>query len=149
MVETWVLWVFLVGLALGALTTFVIMLRLPRRESDVSLTERPTEAAWISAIIERDGGVAPQLLVEEVLDLHHAYLAEPRPPVPPSGPWPTVPAPYAGPGPRSPMMPSGAPPAWPPGHPPPPGYPPGYPPQGPPPQGPPAPPSLPGPVVGP
>ena len=44
--------------------------------------ERPTEAAWISAVIERNGGVAPALLVEEVLELHAAYLDKAHPPVP-------------------------------------------------------------------
>ena len=40
--------------------------------------ERPAEAAWISAVIERYGGIAPPSLVEEVLDLHQAYLRDPR-----------------------------------------------------------------------
>ena len=39
---------------------------------------RPTngsaEAAWISDIINERGGVAPEDLVEEVLELHAEYL---------------------------------------------------------------------------
>jgi hypothetical protein len=76
MVEAWVLWVFLVGLAVGALLTWLVMLRLPRREDDVSLAERAAEAAWIGQTIERNGGIAPTGLVEEILDLHQAYLAD-------------------------------------------------------------------------
>jgi hypothetical protein len=82
MVETWLLWLFVVGLATGVVVTLVVVVRLPRDEDDVSAAERPTEAAWIGAIIERNGGVAPVLLVEEVLELHQAYLRETRPPVP-------------------------------------------------------------------
>jgi hypothetical protein len=96
MVATWVLWLFLVGLAIGIVVTLVIVVRLPRREGDVGDQERPLEAAWISGIIERHGGVAPVLLVEEVLDLHQAYLREARPPVPPRtmlGEPPTPPLP--------------------------------------------------------
>ena len=47
-------------------------------------------------VIERDGGVAPASLVEEVLDLHQAYLrdATSAPPVPPgSASWAPPPAP--------------------------------------------------------
>jgi hypothetical protein len=83
MVEAWVLWLFLVGVVIGIVITLVVVVRLPRGEGDVSDQERPTEAAFISAVIERHGGIAPVLLVEEVLELHQAYLHEARPPVPP------------------------------------------------------------------
>ncbi len=76
MVESWVLWVLLVGLVVGGALTWLVMVRLPRREDDVSRAERPAEAAWISHVIERNGGIAPASLVEEVLDLHQAYLAD-------------------------------------------------------------------------
>jgi hypothetical protein len=78
MIEAWVLWVLLVGLAAGGVVTWLLMVRLPRAEDDVSPAERPAEAAWISAVIARYGGVAPPSLVEEVLDLHQAYLRDPR-----------------------------------------------------------------------
>jgi hypothetical protein len=78
MIEGWVLWVFIVGLALGIAATAIVMWRLPRSEDDVSEAERPAEADWISSIIERHGGIAPASLVEEVLDLHQAYLREGR-----------------------------------------------------------------------
>ncbi len=87
-VETWVLWLFIVGVAVGAVVALVVAVRLPREEDDVSHLERPAEAAWISSVIERHGGIAPASLVEEVLDLHQAYLRDPRlarPPVPAIG----------------------------------------------------------------
>lgn len=86
MIEAWVLWVLLVGLAAGGVVTWLLMVRLPRAEDDVSPAERPAEAAWISAVIERYGGVAPPSLVEEVLDLHQAYLRDPRLARPPMAP---------------------------------------------------------------
>ena len=72
------LWVFIVGLAMGIVATGLVLWRLPRSEDDVGQAERPAEAEWISSIIERHGGLAPASLVEEVLDLHQAYLSEGR-----------------------------------------------------------------------
>ena len=78
MIEAWVLWVFLVGLVAGGVVTGLLLVRLPRAEDDVGSAERPAEAAWIGAVIERGGGVAPASLVEEVLDLHQVYLRDAR-----------------------------------------------------------------------
>jgi len=131
MIEAWVLWVLLIGLAAGGVVTWLLMVRLPRAEDDVSPAERPAEAAWISAVIERYGGVAPPSLVEEVLDLHQAYLRDPRlarpaivpmsrdqaglppPPrgmLPPAGSPPLPPLPGSPP----PLPPAGSPPPLPP-----------------------------------
>jgi hypothetical protein len=96
MIEGWVLWLLLVGLAIGAAATWVLMVRLPREEDDIGLAERHSEATWIATTIERHGGVAPPSFVEEVLDLHQAYLSAPRvstapmppPPLPPLAPPP-------------------------------------------------------------
>jgi hypothetical protein len=79
MIEGWVLWLFLVGLGTGILATWLVLGRLPRQEGDVGRAERPAEADWISSVIERHGGIAPASLVEEVLDLHQAYLERARP----------------------------------------------------------------------
>lgn len=127
MVSTWTLWLFVLGVAVGAIVTAVALVRLPRRDDDISAAERPTEAAWISEVIERNGGVAPSLLVEEVLELHGAYLRQARPPVPPdvgAGPaWAYPPNPPGGV--RPGHMPAGyvAPAYASPGPPPPPGPP--------------------------
>ena len=69
------LWLLLLGLVVGVAATWMLTARLARRDVDVPATERSAEAAWISATIEREGGVAPADLVEEVLELHAAYLA--------------------------------------------------------------------------
>ena len=96
MMDGWALWLLLVGLGIGAGFVAVLLVRLPRQDDDIGEAERRTEAAWIAATIERHGGVAPPSLVEEVLELHGAYLATLRPPAPPgvSAP-PVAPAPPA------------------------------------------------------
>jgi len=78
MIEGWVLWLVLAGLVIGVFTAWLLMVRLPRDEDDVSAAERLDEAEWIAATIERHGGVAPRPFVEEVLDLHQAYLRSPQ-----------------------------------------------------------------------
>jgi hypothetical protein len=83
MIEAWEAWLLIVGLAVGVAITAVLLVRLPRREDDVGLRERRTEAAWIASTIDHYGGVAPVSLVEEVLDLHQAYLQLQRPPMTP------------------------------------------------------------------
>jgi hypothetical protein len=116
MIETWALWLFIVGLIAGGVITWLAMVRLPRGEDDVSAAERPAEAAWISRVIERGGGVAPVSLVEEVLDLHQAYLSDPRHaqvpvswvPVSPAAPM-TAGYPGMPPGTAQPPMPGGPP----------------------------------------
>jgi hypothetical protein len=127
MIEAWVLWVLLIGLAAGGVVTWLLMVRLPRAEDDVSPAERPAEAAWISAVIERYGGVAPPSLVEEVLDLHQAYLRDPRLARPPMLPMSRDQASFSPP-PMGMLPPAGSPPL-----PPPPGRPPPLPPAGSPP----------------
>lgn len=137
MIEGWALWVLLVGFATGVALTAVFLWRLPRREDDVAVGERPAEARWIARVIEADGGVAPEPFVEEVLELHQAYLASRFTPGPPAGVAP--PPAFAPPGGYPPQGAGTVPPAGyapqPTGYPPQPaGYapPPGpYPPQGP------------------
>jgi hypothetical protein len=74
MIEGWVLWLVVVGVAVGAAVAWLLLVRLPRVDSEVDARERRAEAAWIAATIEYHGGVAPQAFVEEVLELHQAYL---------------------------------------------------------------------------
>jgi hypothetical protein len=98
MIEGWVLWLVVAGLAIGAVTAWLLLVRLPRNEFDVDADERRAEAEWIAATIEARGGVAPRAFVEEVLDLHQAYLSTPRagavgppaapPMAPPAPDWP-------------------------------------------------------------
>lgn len=106
MIDDWALWLFMVGLVTGVVVAAVLLWRLPRREDDVPVEERQAEAAWIADTIERHGGSAPVSFVEEVLDLHQAYLGTVRPPGPPPGAAvPPLPAPPVGS--RLPSMPAG------------------------------------------
>ncbi|CAN5757135.1 hypothetical protein BH23CHL7_BH23CHL7_09930 [soil metagenome] len=75
MVEQYLIWALLVGMAIGAAAMWFALGRLPRRADDVSLPEIAAEAEWISASIEGRGGVAPAPLVEEVLELHVEYVS--------------------------------------------------------------------------
>lgn len=77
MIEGWVLWLVVGSVAVGALATWVLLVRLRRDESEIDAHERALEAAWIAATIEHHGGVAPQTFVQEVLELHQAYLRAP------------------------------------------------------------------------
>lgn len=67
-------WLFLVGLAVGLALMWLALARLPRAEDDIDQDERAMEADWISGTIEARGGICPQPLAAEVLDLHHEYL---------------------------------------------------------------------------
>jgi hypothetical protein len=83
-VEQYLIWVLLAGVALGAAGTWFVIGRLPRHSEDVSPPEMAAEAEWISQTIKSRGGVAPVALVQEVLELHVDYLGgEPLDVLPP------------------------------------------------------------------
>ena len=67
-------WLVLVGLAVGLGVMWLALVQLPRDDDDIDLDERDHEAAWIGATIESRGGICPQPLALEVLELHHEYL---------------------------------------------------------------------------
>jgi hypothetical protein len=73
--DGYIWWLLLLGIAIGVVVVWLMAVRLPRRDDDVTDAERAAEARWISATIERDGGIAPTPLVEEILELHRTYLA--------------------------------------------------------------------------
>lgn len=70
-------WLIILGIGVGIGLAWLVMGRLGRGEGDVPDAERSAEAAWISQSIASYGGLAPQVLVEEILDLHRQYLAGP------------------------------------------------------------------------
>ena len=74
MTEQYVGWALLVGLAIGGALVWFAIGRLPRSGEEIPPEERAAEATWISQTIDSRGGMAPQDLVEEVLDLHTEYL---------------------------------------------------------------------------
>ena len=63
-----------VGLAIGGALVWFAVGRLPRSGEEVPESERQAEAEWISRTVNKRGGMAPSDLVEEILDLHGAYL---------------------------------------------------------------------------
>jgi hypothetical protein len=67
-------WLLILGIAIGIAVVWMIVVRLPRDETDVDDEELASEAGWISRTIRAYGGVAPEPLVEEVLELHRQYL---------------------------------------------------------------------------
>jgi hypothetical protein len=85
MADAWTIWLLVVGLAAGLGVALVLLLRLPRAEDDLSQDERRSEAAWIARAIAARGGSVPPALVEDVLELHGAYLRTARPAAPPRG----------------------------------------------------------------
>lgn len=67
-------WLLILGMGVGAGILWLLIGRLPRGEEDVGSEERAAEAAWISRSIVAAGGAAPEELVDQILELHRAYL---------------------------------------------------------------------------
>jgi hypothetical protein len=74
MTEQYIGWALVLGLVVGGALVWFAVGRIPRGGEEIPTEERTAEAAWISRTIEERGGVAPQDLIEEVLDLHVEYL---------------------------------------------------------------------------
>ncbi|MEX2546622.1 MAG: hypothetical protein WD830_02390 [Chloroflexota bacterium] len=74
MTEQYIGWALVVGLAIGGALVWFAIGRLPRSGEEIPPDERKAEATWISRTINSRGGMAPQDLVEEVLELHADYL---------------------------------------------------------------------------
>jgi hypothetical protein len=72
--EQYIGWALMVGLAIGGALVWFAIGRLPRSAEEIPLEEREAEAAWISRTITERGGLAPEDLVEEVLELHTQYV---------------------------------------------------------------------------
>ena len=74
MTDQYIGWALVVGLAIGGALVWFAVGRLPRSGEEIPVDERVTEANWISSTISERGGLAPEDLVEEVLELHAEYL---------------------------------------------------------------------------
>ena len=74
MTEQYIGWALVVGLAMGGALVWFAIGRLPRSSDEIPPDELKTEAVWISETINGRGGVAPEDLVEEILELHVDYL---------------------------------------------------------------------------
>lgn len=65
------------GIGIGVAAAWLLLPSLPGEHIVRTGQERRALAARISRVIGSRGGVAPQPLVEEILDLHAAYLDDP------------------------------------------------------------------------
>ncbi|MEP7360561.1 MAG: hypothetical protein ABI744_03170 [Chloroflexota bacterium] len=74
MTEQYIGWALVLGLVIGGALVWFAIGRLPRSGDEIPLSERHNEAEWISRTVTKRGGMAPADLVEEILDLHGAYL---------------------------------------------------------------------------
>jgi hypothetical protein len=75
MPEQYIGWALVVGLAIGGALVWFAVGRLPRSSEDITPQERAAESEWISRTIEERGGAVDSELVDEILELHAAYLA--------------------------------------------------------------------------
>lgn len=74
MIEQYIGWALVLGLVIGGALVWFAVGRIPRSGEEIPAEERAAEAAWISQMITERGGVAPEDLVAEVLDLNVEYL---------------------------------------------------------------------------
>ena len=72
-------WLLVVGLVVGAGLVWFVLLDSRRREADIDDTERPREAAWLSATLADEGWDVPAEAADRLLQLHRAYLEAPPP----------------------------------------------------------------------
>jgi hypothetical protein len=73
-IEQYIGWALVLGLVIGGGLVWFAVGRIPRSGEEIPSDERAAEATWISQVITERGGVAPEDLVTEVLDLHVEYL---------------------------------------------------------------------------
>jgi FtsZ-interacting cell division protein ZipA len=86
-------WLLIVGLVVGAAIVYLVLADSSRRESEIDATERPREAAWISASLRAEGRTIDPETAERVLELHRLYRSAP-PPDEPDEEEPYEPEPY-------------------------------------------------------
>ena len=74
MTEQYIGWALVLGLVIGGALVWFAIGRLPRGTEEIPPDELKSEAVWISETINDRGGLAPDDLVEEILELHVEYL---------------------------------------------------------------------------
>lgn len=77
-------WLLIVGLVVGGGLVWFVLLDARRREADIDETERPREAAWLSAVLAEEGHEVSPGTAERLLELHRRYLEAPAPDDPPT-----------------------------------------------------------------
>jgi hypothetical protein len=70
-------WLLLVGLVIGALLVFLVMVDFARSADEQADAELGREADWIAGILQPTEGPIDPALIEEVLRLNREWLAGP------------------------------------------------------------------------
>jgi hypothetical protein len=70
-------WLLLVGLVIGALLVFLVMVDFSRSSDEQAEAEFGREADWIAGLLPPTGGPIDPALIEEVLRLNREWLAGP------------------------------------------------------------------------
>ena len=96
-------WLLLVGLVIGALLVFLVMVDFARSADEQADAEVAREAGWIASVLEPTDGHLDPSLIGEILRLNREWLAgasasepapavaappEEEPPAADSGSWP-------------------------------------------------------------
>jgi hypothetical protein len=70
-------WLLLVGLVIGALLVFLVMIDFSRAADEQADAELSEEADWIAGLLPPGDGLADPMLIEEILRLNREWLAGP------------------------------------------------------------------------
>ena len=68
-------WLLLVGLVVGALLVFLVMVDFSRSADEQTEAELAREAAWMAALLQATDGEIDPGLIHEILRLHREWLA--------------------------------------------------------------------------
>ena len=82
-------WLLLVGLVIGALLVFLVMVDFNRSADEQTEAELAREAAWMAVVLRPTDGEIDLAMIHEILRLHREWLAGATGPAveaaPPSG----------------------------------------------------------------
>jgi hypothetical protein len=70
-------WLLLVGLVIGALLVFLVMVDFARSSDEQADAELSREADWIAGLLRHPDGPVDPALVEDILRLNREWLAGP------------------------------------------------------------------------
>jgi hypothetical protein len=68
-------WLLLVGLVIGALLVFLVMVDFTRSADEQTEAELAREAAWMAGLLRPTDGEIDPALIHEILRLHREWLA--------------------------------------------------------------------------
>jgi hypothetical protein len=68
-------WLLLVGLVIGALLVFLVMVDFTRSADEQAEVELDREATWMAGLLRPSDGDVDPALIQEILRLHREWLA--------------------------------------------------------------------------